>query len=875
MAVAANRSASSKLISVNSNEGLIPANEKRQHKETGKSSIDGISMISTDNHGASCLSSSGAESKNAGVEKPRPSSGCSILKRSSRPSSGHSVKFVESEAIIPSPNTTISSSSPKNLLIQEFKKSTLETINQQEPLRLINKCKDEMPLQTNSLPSSKLSSHMFSITKISENTTENYENRQIAKEHTNVEDDDFNKSLPQTESAVTSQPGSQKSKDITTEAVIANQHVEKQINSNPEIATKTPIFEEGMEERDKKVYLNVDRDEIASSSYQPKQFSLRCSKGDTFRRKKAIYNAENCPSDGDMSREGFFSSNRSEVEKRHIRHKTLKLKLSEENVLENNESVVMEKNRIDSIEAENDLPKIGIDSTQIPTHRKKRLYELFKELKRVRDAIAHMYSLEATEKEKSVTDANSMEEDHLTSEDNDEKVNDLVDFTNDESKNDGEENKSPQLTTAENIMGSNDEIADDQVYIRNSSRESDNVIDLVESFDTLTHSQRVNLSMPKDLVTEHEEYEINSSNLDCSTNQINENDEYQAEKCIEKTTVSFQEAQQFEMSEHATPDSAIPSTSLRQNNHVKGNDSSETLQTKTKSIDSVENNICLKTIEMETNTFNQDNNKSQLEFRKGNTEAVVMSKIQSLPTKELEEGVSKAPEQNEEAKPHNEDDRERYNEQLTKRSNVKTATTEVSGDDDKVLIQTKDTVSCCNILYAGENKTEKKVRNEHTKTDTEATNEGNTESASAVLSDNRNTTSVKNLNFLNEKSTTTLSAIGQIGEIVETDRNENREIENIASDVNHQDFSMDDDSDPATEVNLEFVIRENTKEIGFTEDEALRESFTDSALMMSPQKGREDDYFDCEDDLSDNDETLEGTVWNREERPLTQFIIKV
>ena len=860
MAVAASRSASSKLISVNSNEGLIPSNEKRQHKETGKSSIDGISMISTDNHGASCLSSSGAESKIAGVEKPRPCSGCSILKRSSRPSSGHSVKFVESEDIIPSPNTTISSPSPKNLLIQEFKKTTLETINQQEPLRLINKSTEEMPLQNNSLPLSKLSSHMFSIT----NTTENDENRQIWKENTNVEDDDFYKSLPQTESAVTNQPARQKSKDITTEVVIANQHVKKQRDSSPEITTKTPTFEEGMEERNKEANCNEDRDEIASSSYQPQQFSSRCIKGDTFRRKKAIYNAENCPSDGDMSREGFFSSNRNEVEKRHIRHKTLKLKFSEENVLERKELVVMETNRNNS--TENDLPQIGIDSEQIPTHKKKRLYELFKELKRVRDAIAQMYSLEATEKEKLVTDATSMEENHLTSEDKGERVNDLVDDT----KNDEEENKSHVQMTAENIMGSK-ETDDDEVDIPKSSSESDNVIDLIESFETLTHSQRVNPSMPKDLVTKYEKYDINSSNFVCTTNQKNENDEHQAEKCIEqKTTVSFQEAQQFEISEQiANADSVIPSTALCQNYH----DSSETMQMKTKSIDSVENNICLKTIEMETVTFNQDINKSQLELRKGNTEAVLISQIQSLPTTELEESVLKEPEQNEETKPHHEDVREKYNKQLTKKSNVKTATAEETDDDDKVLMKTKDTVTCSNIIYAEENKNENKVCDERTltKTDTDATIEGKTESASAVLSDNRNATSVKNLNFLNEKSTTTLSANGQIGErkyeIIKTDRNENREIENIVSDVTHQDFSMDDDSDPATEVNLEFVIRENTKEIGLKEDEALRESFTDSALMMSPPKGREDDYFDCEDDLSDNDETLEGTVWNLEERP--------
>nr|XP_022322766.1 uncharacterized protein LOC111124197 [Crassostrea virginica] len=499
MAVAASRSASSKLISVNSNEGLIPSNEKRQHKETGKSSIDGISMISNDNHGASCISSSGADSKIAGVEKPRPCSGCSILKRISRPSSGHSVKFVESEAIIPSPNTTISSPSPKNLLIQEFKKTTLETINQQEPLRLINKATEEMPLQNNSLPLSKLSSHMFSIT----NTTENDENRQIWRENTNVEDDDFYKSIPQTESAVTNQPARQKSKDITTEVVIANQHVKKQRDSSPEITTKTPTFEEGMEEINKEANCNEDRDEIASSSYQPKQFSSRCIKGDTFRRKKAIYNAENCPSDGDMSREGFFSSSRNEVEERHIRHKTLKLKLSEENVLEKKESVVMETNRKDS--TENDLPQVGIDSEKIPTHKKKRLYELFKELKRVRDAIAQMYSLEATEKEKLVTNATSMEENHLTSEDKGERVNDLVDDT----KNDEEENKSHVQMTAENIMGSK-ETDDDEVDIPKSSSESDNVIDLMESFDTLIDSQRVNLSMPKDLVTK---YDINSSNF--------------------------------------------------------------------------------------------------------------------------------------------------------------------------------------------------------------------------------------------------------------------------------------------------------------------------------------------------------------------------
>ncbi|XP_056009345.1 histone-lysine N-methyltransferase, H3 lysine-79 specific-like [Ostrea edulis] len=478
MAVATGRKTSAKLISVNSNEGLV--SEKRTTKDVQRAAINNVNQTSDSNN--KLLPSSPTETVVIPIgpasDKIRPCSGSSILKRNARPSSGHSVKFVETETIIAIQNASTSFPISENTSSNSDFNTSLGTINQQKLLKVLSNASNKSCHQTGIPPLSK-NSRTSSKTQTSHEGIENDSiptKTDMAMEHElnngmssrtqyNVDEnnceENFKSSTHNHESLGARKLGSTGDKAVVnTGNDSANQQREQKedkkmaMNSKPE---SNDISLNSLNEKGELTgeEIQIDKGNVEGSeeyiedmpntsnenmpnisSHQPSfgrtgERKTHTQRQVSFHRKKVIYNTDLCPTDGDMIREGYYQTKGCEIERRHIRHRDLKEIMAEQTVSENEEVQFQDTTNLKGYEnrdIENRIPDIRTDSNEIPSQAKKRLHELYKELKRVREEIALMYSLEEADKERMECDKNSKNDDngheHKGSGDSEEEMND-------------------------------------------------------------------------------------------------------------------------------------------------------------------------------------------------------------------------------------------------------------------------------------------------------------------------------------------------------------------------------------------------------------------------------------------------------------------
>lgn len=749
MAVAASKKSSSKLISVDSNEGFILVNEKRIPREADKASLDNINTMSDSNYDSSCLSFSAGDSRNIPLDKSRPCSGSSILKRPSRPSSGHSVKFVENETIIPIQTNSNISPSAKN---SEFKKTTLETITQQEPLTLANESmkdkNDSLLLIDTRDPNSKIAIQEEKQFKASQFThiPENNHKVENAKQEEKTEplDSKLNSTLIHYKENCENQLTSGENR--VTESSPLIRHHKKFVQSDKPTETKL-TEEENQDNLNEIERCQVDGNNLPSSSNQATYSDSKTNRNAPYRRKRAVFNAEHSPSDGDMSREGYYKANKNEIERRHIRHKSLKQKMLDENESEENVTNVVDFQDTCMEELDIEISQIKINSQTIPTQKKKKLYELYEELKRVRDAIAQMYSLKESEKDL------EMEEENLTCDDNT-----ICSSVQDVDKNiakDPEREKTPAVE---------EKIAAELVELSTGNVRGEDV-DNVEC----------NKNELEETTTVGEKFQ--PENADTSSGNTCHEDGDTIECSKNKDFVVADESPVL-----SSDDSAhrMLKPSIMKNNDLIESEKTNEITKEREQITPG------RIIEVKFISHNYENSESS-------TENVLVTSVTDINCDQSKSEVGCTIENNEMS------DKKTGNEQLY----IKQETTTVEP-------------TICNKSLSKESKEDEQDR-------------------MPILCEDGLDKQIPNLNKTNHIN----------------ERDNDRMLSS----------ALDDDLD--REVNLDYILSKNAKEATLSknvkENDVVKDRFSDSALLMSP-KEREDDIFDCDEDLSDND-SLPGEIF--------------
>lgn len=802
MAMAGSKKASSKLISVDSNEGLIPVNEKRITTEADKASLENINIMSDSNYDSSCLSFSAADSRNIPVEKSRPCSGSSILKRSSRPSSGHSVKFVESETIIPIQTNSNTSPSAKS---SEFKKTTLETITQQEPLTLPNESMNDTVHKNDSLliidtqyPQSQFSikgEKQLMSSKITQLPEKIHAVDVKQDEDTEALDSKLNSTpVHSTENCKIQLPSGENRGTKNSTLFGHHENFVKSDNS-----TETKLAEEEIQDDFNKIKrCQEDGNNLPSSSNQATYSDSKTIRDVPYRRKRTVFNAEHSPSDGDIAREGFYKATENEIERRHIRHKSLKQKMLYENESEEN---VTNVDFHDNEKIEHEINQIKTNSQKIPTQRKKRLYELFVELKRVRDAIAHMYSLEESEKDLDIEEKN----------DEDTNCSSVQDDDNNEIKDpEMEETTCIEDKIAADVVDLNagnvcSEEVDTIEYNKNDKNEREETKAVAEKFQL----ENVDTSAG-DVCGE----DIN--NVECSKN--------------EDLVVSAKLSESTDANTHILLDPSV----------VKNND-------------------------------------------------LIKSESTNKITKEREQ---KTPESRNEPNLiiHNNENSESSSEADCKIENNdmsvnKAGNLDLDLDQETTIIDP----TMCNKSKSMENKEDEQYRmpilceKVHQKKRNGSLPLGaiSTSGTDSDVSNTRNTNeNIEHPEKGNACSYSNLSPKEETKNNCETKEKSDFHEDcldkripnsNKTSHINARDndktlsLALNDENDLDREIDIDFILSESTKEgtisKSLKENEAMKDRFCDSALLMSPTKERDDDFLDCDEDLSDNDDSLPGCIF--------------
>lgn len=822
MAVTANKKSSSKLISVDSNEGLILVNEKRIPREADKASLDNINTMSDSNYESSCLSFSAADSRNIPVEKSRPCSGSSILKRSSRPSSGHSVKFVESETIIPIQTNSNISPSAKN---SEFKKTTLETITQQEPLTLPNESMKDTVLKNDSLllidtrdQHSKISIPGEKQSKSSQfiHIPENNHKVENAKQEENTEplDSKLNSTLIHSKENCENQHSSGENRDNEYSTLIG--HHKKFVKSDN--LTETKLTEEEIQDNFNKIErCQVDGNNLPSSSNQATYSDSKINRDVPYRRKRAVFNAEHSPSDGDMSREGYYKANENEIERRHIRHKSLKQKMLDENESEENVTNVVDYQDKEKLEIE--ISQIKINSQKIPTQKKKRLYELYEELKRVRDAIAQMYSLEESEKDL------EMEEENVTCDDN----------TICSSVQDGDNNivKDPEReeTTA----------VEEKITAELVELSAGNVRD--EDVDTV----ECNKNEREETTTVGEKFQ--HENVDTSAGNVCGED-VDTSECSKNVDFDVADKSSVLSTDDSTHNLLKPSV-VKNNDLIQSENTNEITKEREQITPGRINELKL---------INHNNENSE-----SSSEKVLVTTATDINWGQSKSEVGCTIENNEMSvkKTGNE---QLYNEQETTiveptmcNKSLSKESKEDEQDRMPILCEKMHRKEPTGSLSFGATST-CGVGNDVTNTSNNNVDIEHSGKDNACSYSNLSPTDeTKDNNETKEKSVFHEDVLDKrISNLNKTNHNYERDNDRMLS------SALDDENDLDREVNLDFLESENAKEATLSknvkENDVVKDRFSDSALLMSP-KEREDDFFDCDEDLSDNDDSLPGGIF--------------
>lgn len=802
MAMAGSKKASSKLISVDSNEGLIPVNEKRITTEADKASLENINTMSDSNYDSSCLSFSAADSRNIPVEKSRPCSGSSILKRSSRPSSGHSVKFVESETIIPIQTNSNTSPSAKS---SEFKKTTLETITQQEPLTLPNESMNDTVHKNDSLliidtqdPQSKFyikGEKQLMSSKITQLPEKIHDVDVKQDEDTEALDSKLNSTpVHSTENCKIQLPSGENRGTKNSTLFGHHENFVKSDNS-----TETKLAEEEIQDDFNKIKrCQEDGNNLPSSSNQATYSDSKTIRDVPYRRKRTVFNAEHSPSDGDIAREGFYKATENEIERRHIRHNSLKQKMLYENESEEN---VTNVDFHDNEKIEHEINQIKTNSQKIPTQRKKRLYELFEELKRVRDAIAHMYSLEESEKDLDIEEKN----------DEDTNCSSVQDDDNNEIKDpEMEETTCIEDKIAADVVDLNagnlcSEEVDTIEYNKNDKNEREETTAVAEKFQL----ENVDTSAG-DVCGE----DIN--NVECSKN--------------EDLVVSAKLSESTDANTHILLDPSV----------VKNNDLIESEST---------NRI---TKEREQKTPESRNEPNLIIHKNENSES---SSEADCKIENNDMSVNKA------------------------------GNLDLDIDQETTMIDP----TMCNKSKSMENKEDEQYRmpilceKMHQKKRNGSLPLGaiSTSGADSDVSNTRNTNeNIEDPEKGNACSYSNLSPKEETKNNCETKEKSDFHEDcldkripnsNKTSHINARDndktlsLALVDENDLDREIDIDFILSESTKEATISkslkENEAMKDRFCDSALLMSPTKERDDDFLDCDEDLSDNDDSLPGCIF--------------
>ncbi|XP_062608577.1 uncharacterized protein LOC134270353 [Saccostrea cucullata] len=899
MAVVSDRKTVRKLISVNSNENLIPVAEKKISKDPGR-------LPENDPQNQPPTQINTTTQKNSLSNVGRPCSGSSILKRSARPSSGHSVKFVGKETIISLENATGSPVSGTSLSNSDFKKISLETITQQEPLELHNHLSQEavIPLESRiSTPSTPAvpaacetmeNNGMSCGTKANENELKLNYNETDIKEVNIKQDNDRHVDF------------SNENDGLDAEE-IGNQQILK--HEEGEEIHKDTKTKELSSENTNDLPGASGRSSIHDSDQAKKHHPQRES---SYNQKRIIYNTEICPTSGDMLREGCYKTKGSEFEKQHYRHKNVKHIMSEKNAHENGKDQFDEMELDDGIggEIEREIVQTKMNSRNISAQKKKKLCELYEELKRVRDAIAHMYSFEEEEKDisplvtENAVDENEEEESQKNitvcpgeskgSEKSDiEKENsdiesDLNCDTRSQGTHDNEESYEKSM-----IEGS-----EDYLDMRQSSEKADDEeTEMRENCTNIERESKTQLDMQKD---------ENSGN-EKENNKLCEK---------EQKDIVKNEVEKVLLEESRSPENDVENSKseLIEKDSACSNNAEELVrdceeETKTDSTDEIQ----------ETNTTTEKHLKSTMEAKtdkghdgKAKNQIKMKSKSHSTDKKihEKKNETHKTNGKQNQKTSHSEESRKGKDLKSkchtkckeTKKSEVKTKsmtthdksldrTEEMHGKDgsclssndenesrmnvdvennvtqiDKNICSVKDNVEKHITREDDKYRKDNVINNEYNK-DEQLTNCDTINRTTALTETNltgekfNRDSSVKKIsmsepNIVDKKSksscqlTSTSTAAGQKAIEKEKSLQETKD-QNISS-------SFEDYRHLASEVNLDFVIdvnypAENNRKGADDSDRAMRESFSDSALMMSPMKDRDDDYFDYDDDISDND----------------------